>query len=119
MAKKKSFKNATEQFLTETEEAAPISRAETTTADEQRQEKPARGKPSTTPAQQNNAQGTLYDVPMKDVPMKLDYRFVETKSKRLNLLVQPSIYAKIKAVAERRGESVNEFIHSLLEAVEG
>jgi hypothetical protein len=114
MAKKKSFKNAAEQFLTETEEPAPISTTETTTVDEQRPEKPARKKPATTPAQQDNAQGTLFEIPMKP-----DYRYVETKSKRLNLLVQPSIYAKIKAAAERRGESVNELIHSLLEAFEG
>jgi hypothetical protein len=117
MAKKKNFRadDIAEQFLSSsTEEAAPISTTETTTADEQQQEKPAKGKPAKTPERQDNVQGTLFKIPMKP-----DYRFVETKSKRLNLLVQPSVYAKIKAAADQRRESVNEFIHSLLEAVEG
>lgn len=97
------------QFLSgDTEEAAPINAMEITTADEQQPEKPAK-----TPERRDNAQRTLFETPMKP-----DYRYVETKSKRLNLLVQPSIYTKIKAAAERRGESVNELIHSLLEAFE-
>lgn len=117
MAKKKSFRadDIAEQFLSSsTEETAPISATETTTADQQQQGKPAKRKPAKTPERQDNAQGTLFEIPMKP-----DYRYVETKSKRLNLLVQPSIYAKIKAAADQRGESVNELIHSLLEAFEG
>ncbi len=51
---------------------------------------------------------------------KVDYRFVETKSRRLSLLVQPSIHDKLKKGAAASGKSLNEYIHSLLEeAVKG
>lgn len=51
---------------------------------------------------------------------KIDYRFVETKSRRLSLLVQPSIHEKLKKGAAASGKSLNEYIHSLLEeAVKG
>jgi len=41
--------------------------------------------------------------------------YLETKSKRLQLLVQPSLLDRVKAQARVRGTSVNDFIHSLLE----
>lgn len=46
---------------------------------------------------------------------KLNPLYVETKSRRLQLLVQPSLHEKIKARASASGRSVNEYIHSLLE----
>jgi len=110
MAKKKSFKaGIAEQFLTDTEESTPVGATDATTDEPQAAQKV----PATTPVRQGKAQGVLFDVPMKP-----DYHYVETKSKRLNLLVQPRVYAKIKGAADRRGESVNELIHSLLEAFE-
>ncbi len=42
--------------------------------------------------------------------------YIEKRSKRLQLLVQPSLHAKVKARADKEGVSVNEFIHTLLEA---
>lgn len=42
--------------------------------------------------------------------------FVETKSRRLQLLVQPSLYDAIKAKATAEGISVNELVHTILEA---
>lgn len=42
--------------------------------------------------------------------------FVETKSRRMQLLVQPSLHNAIKAKAMAEGQSVNEFVHSILEA---
>lgn len=42
--------------------------------------------------------------------------FVETKSRRMQLLVQPSLYEAIKARATAEGQSVNELVHSILEA---
>lgn len=41
--------------------------------------------------------------------------YIEVKSKRLQLLIQPSVYAKIKALADNSGTSVNEYIHKILE----
>jgi predicted DNA binding CopG/RHH family protein len=108
MAKKKSFKadDIAEQFLSGTEETAPISTAETV----REQRETSKTAPGDDAIQQ---QGRLFEVPMKP-----DYRYIETKSKRLNLLVQPSVFEKVKNTANKRGVSVNEFIHSLLEAVE-
>lgn len=41
--------------------------------------------------------------------------FIETKSKRFNMLIQPSLLAKVKAKAAQQGLSTNEYIHSVLE----
>ncbi|MCR5259310.1 MAG: hypothetical protein K6E40_14275 [Desulfovibrio sp.] len=53
----------------------------------------------------------------------LNRAFVETKSKRLQVLMQPSVYERVRAQAEATGVSVNEMISRLLvaglEAVEG
>lgn len=46
---------------------------------------------------------------------KVDYGVVEKKSRRMQLLVQPSLYEKIKAKAMAEGSSVNDYIHTLLE----
>lgn len=46
---------------------------------------------------------------------KVNPLYIETKSRRLQLLVQPSLYEKLRAQATASAVSVNEFIHSLLE----
>lgn len=48
-------------------------------------------------------------------PMKPNPLYVETKSRRLNLLIQPSLHDRIKAVARERGASVNDTIHQILQ----
>ena len=51
---------------------------------------------------------------------KLNPLYVEKRSKRLQLLVQPSLYDKVKAQADAEGCSVNDYIHRILEdAVKG
>ena len=50
-----------------------------------------------------------------DVPMKNNPLYIETRSKRLNILIQPSIYLKIKGLAGEESISVNELIHRILE----
>jgi hypothetical protein len=58
------------------------------------------------------------EKPKIDAPpegYKLNPLYLEKKSKRLQLLIQPSLYNKIKARADREGKSVNELIHSILE----
>ena len=47
---------------------------------------------------------------------KVNPLYLEKRNKRLQLLIQPSLHAKIKARADREGKSVNELIHSILEA---
>lgn len=48
-------------------------------------------------------------------PAPEGYKLVpEVKSKRLQLLIQPSLYGRIKEKAEETGTSVNDTIHSIL-----
>jgi hypothetical protein len=42
--------------------------------------------------------------------------YVETKSRRVQLLVQPSMHERLKARAAKEGKSVNELANSLLES---
>ena len=54
--------------------------------------------------------------PAKDVKMKLSPLYIEVKSRRLQLVLQPSLYARIKKIAENKGRSINDLMHSILEA---
>lgn len=44
---------------------------------------------------------------------KVNPLYIETRSKRLQILIQPSIYEKIKSRADSEGVSVNEVINSI------
>lgn len=46
---------------------------------------------------------------------KLNPLYVETKSRRLQLVLQPSLYDRVKAGASAAGLSVNEYVHQILE----
>ena len=46
---------------------------------------------------------------------KLNPLYIETKSERLQLLVQPSLKTKLKEKAKQEGTSVNDLVHSILE----
>lgn len=50
----------------------------------------------------------------EDVPMKPNPLFVETKSKRVQLLMQPSLHHALKEIAVQKGVSFNELVHSAL-----
>lgn len=41
--------------------------------------------------------------------------YIETKTKRLQLVLQPSLYERIKNEAEKKGLSINEFCHQALD----
>ncbi|NCB75204.1 MAG: hypothetical protein EOM51_10750 [Clostridia bacterium] len=41
--------------------------------------------------------------------------YIETKSRRVQLVMQPSLYTKLKHRADSEGESVNETLHAILE----
>ena len=45
---------------------------------------------------------------------KLNPLYIETKSERLQLLIQPSLKAKLKEKAKREGTSVNDLVNSIL-----
>jgi hypothetical protein len=55
------------------------------------------------------------DAPQPPEGFKRNPLYIETKSRRLQLLMQPSLYEKIKARSAEQGVSVNELVHSLLE----
>lgn len=51
---------------------------------------------------------------------KVNPLYIEKRSKRLQLLIQPNLYERVKAQADGEGCSVNDFIHRVLEeAVKG
>jgi hypothetical protein len=45
---------------------------------------------------------------------KINPMFIETKSKRMQLVVQPSLYESLKKASKRAGLSVNEYCHRVL-----
>lgn len=45
---------------------------------------------------------------------KLNPLYIETKSRRLQLLVQPSLYEKLKKKAQEEETSVNELVNIIL-----
>ena len=46
---------------------------------------------------------------------KVNPLYVETKSRRLQLVLQPSLYERVKAGAAAAGLSVNEYVHQILD----
>lgn len=56
--------------------------------------------------------------PMEKPPdgYKRNPLYIETKSRRLQLVLQPSLYERVKACAVASGLSVNEYIHQILDS---
>lgn len=46
---------------------------------------------------------------------KVDPRLIEKRTHRLQVVLQPSLYKKVKAAAKAKKVSVNDYIHRLLE----
>ena len=46
--------------------------------------------------------------------MKKNPEYIETKSKRVQMLMQPSLHLALKQVASKQGISVNEAMHEIL-----
>lgn len=67
-------------------------------------------------------QGAVKPIPtgkpapgIPSVRLKPNPLYIETKSRRLSLLIQPSLHDKIKGMARARGVSVNDTIHQILQ----
>lgn len=45
---------------------------------------------------------------------KLNPRYIETKTKRVQLVLQPSLYEEVKNAAKKTGLSFNEYVHRAL-----
>lgn len=48
--------------------------------------------------------------------MKVNPAYIEKRTQRLQLVLQPSLFARVKAAAQEQGVSVNDLVHTLLEA---
>ena len=97
---KKSFKdNPAMQFISNAEEE-PQKDAQEDSKTEETKPKAATPKAATIPPE----------------GFKLNPLYVEVKSRRLQLVLQPSLYEKVKAKAAADGVSINEFVHRVLEA---
>lgn len=46
---------------------------------------------------------------------KISPVYIETKSRRLQLLLKPSIFKKLKQTADKKHTSVNDLVNSILE----
>lgn len=46
---------------------------------------------------------------------RVDYGIVETKSRRVQLLMQPSLHTRLKEAAAAQGVSFNDYVHKALE----
>lgn len=46
---------------------------------------------------------------------KISPVYIETKSRRLQLLLKPSIFKKLKQTADKKRTSVNDLVNSILE----
>lgn len=58
---------------------------------------------------------TLPEVNRAPEGYKINPMYIEKKSKRVQLLMQPSLYSLLKARATEEGKSVNDMLHSILE----
>ena len=67
-----------------------------------------------TPAEEREVDPTTVTAPAPE-GYKVNPLYIETKSKRLQLLVQPSLLDKLKGRAKAEGRSVNYLVHSILE----
>ena len=48
--------------------------------------------------------------------MTLNDMLIEKRTRRVQLVMQPSVYDRAKAEAERRGISFNDYVHALITA---
>lgn len=64
----------------------------------------------------------VFTAPPSFPDVKPDYKlnplYIETKSKRLQLVLQPSLYERVKDAAFTAHLSVNEYIHRVLESAQ-
>lgn len=112
-ARKKDFSNPAMQFISGVDKAtaedqAPIAaeaapQAMPPAADQQR------------PTGQHAPKDGIFDKG----PSGYRVQYVETKTKRLQLVLQPSLYKKLKENAKKSGLSVNEYVHRVLKAAMG
>ena len=75
---------------------------------------PAPARPAPSAAEPSEAKKPV-PTPAAEPPLKPNPLYVETKSKRVQLLMQPSLHARLKELAAGRNQSLNDLIHTILE----
>ena len=121
MAKGKSFKDedAVKEFLSNTEDNdnTESPKEEKTSKEEVKSEKKVIENMNKLKKNKDmtGRQGTLFEIPKKLEDAKKSGSGFEAKSKKFQMLIQPSVFEKIKEIAELRDEKINSYIHSLLE----
>ena len=66
--------------------------------------------------QQKEEKAAVQPRTTREAPEGYKTAYVEVKSKRVQLVFQPSIYERAKAKATEQGLSLNEYIHRLIDA---
>lgn len=112
-ARKKDFSNPAMQFLSGVDKAAAEDPASASTEAAPQAVTPAVDQQQ--PAGQLAPKNGIFD---KD-PSGYRVQYIETKTKRLQLVLQPSLYKKLKENAKKSGLSVNEYVHRVLKAAMG
>jgi predicted HicB family RNase H-like nuclease len=64
--------------------------------------------------QETMKQELVENIPIS-VPIKRNTFYIEAKSKRMQLLMRPSLHRKLKEMAYQKGTSLNDLIHTILE----
>ena len=63
----------------------------------------------------SGTESTTEPAPDPQYPMKRNPLYIETKSRRVQLMLQPSLYNKVKALAAEQGKSINDTVHTILD----
>jgi len=66
------------------------------------------------PEQQQLTDSAVLEETTQPAGFKKNPLYIETKSKRIQLLMQPSLHEKLKNRADSEGKSVNDLVHSIL-----
>jgi predicted DNA binding CopG/RHH family protein len=68
-------------------------------------------------AEQEQATSAPASLTSRKAPegMKVNPYYIEKRTRRVQLVLQPSLYEKAKAASEALGLSFNDYVHALLE----
>lgn len=112
-ARKKDFSNPAMQFISGVDKVVAEDQAPAAA-----KAAPQAVPPAADQQQPAGQQAQKYGIFNKD-PAGYRVQYVETKTKRLQLVLQPSLYKKLKENAKKSGLSVNEYVHRVLKAAMG
>ena len=91
-------------------------------AEEQKVSKPKEAKEEEEKIEQEKKEADVTGRPVINIVrlpkgMRVNSKYVEIKSKRIQLTMQPSLYARVKKASEKAKISVNDYIHQVLDQV--